>query len=275
MHDIPIGYDIKRWSDQKVRDYHVVIKLSQFLGLDPLNFEFLDKNFLFPGGYARHHFRDIPRRRLSTNARDVILNDKNKHIEYEKYSEGQMVALLNTLIGVMYAKDASGKFTKEITPKQLYDTLVKHMTPYAKDILPLGAKKRDILVEVRQQAKVFWDIWNDKDTFQATFDPQTGEYNGLSRDFLKRLKELNTRRDKYLKTGKYEELLQVEYGLDPNSRRVKNARDFHIVLSPNNELGDDMCPTYIDERGYQFMEQGLLDWKRGQRADPNYLIYPS
>ncbi|MGV9142094.1 MAG: hypothetical protein ACOC1X_04065 [Promethearchaeota archaeon] len=117
-------------------------------------------------------------------------------------------------------------------------------------------------------------IWkeNDKDTAQATFDPQTGEYKGLSDNFLGNLKDLNERRDKYLKTGKYEEFLQVEYGLGPNSRRIKNARDFHIVLSPNSELGNKMRPIYLDEIGYQFMEQ-VFSTRRGGSVQTRITLF--
>ena len=72
--------------------------------------------------------------------------------------------------------------------------------------------------------------------------------------FIKNLEKLKDRRKTYLKTGKYNEFLQQVYNMGPDSRFVKNAKDFHILLK-NNEISGATRDLYATQHDFDYWER--------------------
>ncbi len=72
-------------------------------------------------------------------------------------------------------------------------------------------------------------------------------------EFLKQLSKLNFRRSTYLKNKDFANFLQIEYGMDSDSRFVKNAKDFHILLR-NNVLSGGARDLYASQQDFDYMD---------------------
>lgn len=150
----------------------------------------LSKSIFANGKFQRHHFRDWILRKTSSAVGDVLLTDKDKHPTYEKYSEGYIVAIMNSTIETISMKKA------EITEADLRKSLEKHMEKYLKE--NGGNTKEGDSVNALVD-KVF-SIWK-----------RSGELN-------EHIKELNIRKNKYLATNNYVDFLKNENSMDKNSR---------------------------------------------------------
>jgi len=225
-------YDQEKWNDERVKGYGVVFHLCQFLGFDPLFFKPLDKGIFKKGGWIRHHFRDWILRKTSSKVSDSLLTDRDKHNAYEQYSEGFIVALMNSIIEVIQlGKD-------EVTPTDLEASLKKHMTKYLSDqggTTPEGNS-------VGALVKKVLDIWKDKGDAK----------------FKDHLDILNKRRTTYIskKTGKfdYSLFLEGEYDMDSESRFVRNARDFHTLLR-SDLISSSARNLYVTKYDFDYMQR--------------------
>ncbi|MBD3215470.1 MAG: hypothetical protein GF311_22865 [Candidatus Lokiarchaeota archaeon] len=261
-------YDKERWEDDRVKGYHVVYGLCEFLGFDPLFFEALDKN-IFPGGYRRHHFRDSKIRKVSSHANDMILTNAKNHNDYEQYNEGFMVAVMNSIKDLMYNNNVYDN--SDLTPmiKDLRNALVSRMTSYMqeslgknsidpeKDLINPFTKKgkkpyRTGQMNLKQLVGEVWSRWNGLDPQQSVLDPfdtlgsGTGIINSMAVEepMMERLEEFNDRREDYLKTGLYEEFLKQVYGMDKNNIYVRNAKDLDgWLVSPEFHAGHEKLYT--------------------------------
>jgi len=220
-------YDRDKFYDERVMGYHVVFHLCQFLGFDPLFFEPLPKDIFKEGNWIRQHFRDSEIRKRSSCVSDVLLTDRTKHPTYEQYSEGFIVAIMNSLIEAI-------KLNKDkITPTDLKSMLEKHMEKYlvqSEGTTPEGNSAGELVDEV-------WNRWIAKGQ---------GE-------FLKQLSKLNYRRKYYLKNKEFSKFLEIEYTMDSESRFVRNAKDFHILLR-NDEITGGTRDLYATQQDFDYME---------------------
>ncbi len=221
-------YDREKFYDERVIGYDVVFHLAQFLGFDPLFFEPLKPEIFTRGQWIRHHFRDWIFRNTSSTVSDILLTDKEKHTAYEQYSEGFIVAIMNSLIEVINMKKEA------LIETDLKDALEKYMGKYLNDMGGTTKEGNSIGALVD---KVF-SIWKGK---------------GQSA-FIKNLQELMRRKDTYLTTGEYENFLLLEYGMGPESRFVKNAKDFHILLQ-NPEISQAIKDLYATQQDFDYMER--------------------
>ncbi len=124
----------------------------------------------------------------------------------------------------------------EISPADLKDSLKKHMEKYLNDNsgpTPEGNTVGELVDEV-------WSRWTRNGR----------EFNR----FKAQLSELNKRRKNYQQTKNYLGLLEIEYGMDSNSRFVKNAKDFHILLR-NNGISGAARDLYIVKQDFDYMEK--------------------
>jgi len=224
-------YDLKKWNDERVKGYGVVFHLCQFLGFDPLFFEPLDKEIFKRGAWLRHHFRDWILRKTSSKVSDTLLTDENKHAAYEHYSEGFIVALMNGII------EAIQQIKDEITPVDLENSLKKYMTKYLSDqggSTPEGNSVGELVKKVL-------DVWKQK-----------GDYV-----FKRRLKILNEIRTNYIDEKgifRYDIFLEKEYDMNSESRFIKNARDFHILLR-NDQISGSARDLYVTQHDFDYMQR--------------------
>ncbi|MBD3214549.1 MAG: hypothetical protein GF311_18205 [Candidatus Lokiarchaeota archaeon] len=274
-------YDRLRWDDERVRGYQVIFGLCEFLGFDPLFFEALDKEIFETGNYRRHHFRNSPIRKVSNNARDIIITDSEKHTFYEKYEEGFMVAMMNTIKEVMFDdsipygdKNGNGG----ITAHHLRATLEKHMKLYydqnkgsdgkvnpfiSKGLNQPGKKNyRDERLTYKQLVGEVWSLWNGADPTQGSLDEWTSADGSLkvSSELKDQLKIFNERRDKYFQVGKYMEFLEIEYEMadDPNmnSRFIRGAEGMDSLLQ-DPETPKRHYPLYTDDVALELVQKAL------------------
>lgn len=221
-------YDKDKWEDERVKGYDVVFHLTQFLGFDPLFFTPLDKGIFTSGKWVQHHFRDWILRKTSSTVSDVLLTDIGKHHTYEQFSEGYIVAVMNSLIEVINMKK------DDITEADLQQALEKYMKKYLQNN---GGRVSEGSTVTQLVDRVL-SLWKAKGQSQ----------------FIANLKELKYLRKKYLKTGKYNEFLEKEYGMDSESRFIKNARDFQILLR-NNEISGATRDLYATQHDFDYMER--------------------
>ncbi|KKL17211.1 hypothetical protein LCGC14_2487830, partial [marine sediment metagenome] len=221
-------YDLEKWNDERVKGYDVVFHLTQFLGFDPLFFKPLDKAIFTRGQWVRHHFRDWLLRKTSNSVSDILLTDDDKHRIYEQYSEGFIVAVMNTLIEVINMKKEA------LTETDLKDALEKYMGKYLNDMGGTTEEGNSVGVLV---GKVL-SIWKN---------------NGQTK-FIDNLQELMDRRKEYLVTGEYSRFLEEIYDMGPESRFVKNAKDFHILLN-NPEISQAIKDLYATQQDFDYMRR--------------------
>jgi hypothetical protein len=217
-------YDNAKWKDERVKGYHVVFHLCRFLGFDPLFFEVLDKNIFINGEWARHHFRDSFLRKTSCRVSDTILTDNFKHKAYEQFSEGFIVAIMNSLLEAIYMEKG------DISESILKTILEKNMKKYLADnggFVSEGDSVDDLV------SKVF-SMWKKG-------------------DFDNNIKVLNTRRKLYLSTKDgYSKFLEAVYDIGQDSRFIKNAKDFHVLLL-NEDISGKTRDLYATREDFDYM----------------------
>jgi len=221
-------YDQEKWEDERVKGYHVVFHLCQFLGFDPLFFEPLSKDIFLRGQWARHHFRDWIYRKTSNRVSDILLTDNSKHNTYEQFSEGFIVAVMNSIIEVISMRK------DDISELDLRQALEKNMRKYLSNnggTTPEGNSIGELVDEV-------WKIWTKKG----------------QGDFASNLKELKDRRNAYFKSNNYAEFLKIEYDMDANSRFVKNAREFQVLLL-SEEVSGATRDLYVTSKELEYMKR--------------------
>ena len=223
-------YDLKKFYDERVIGYDVVFHLTQFLGFDPLFFEPLKEEIFTNGQWVRHHFREWLLRKASTSVSDILLTDSEKHKTYEQYSEGFIVAIMNSLIEVINMKKEA------LTETDLKQALEKYMGKYLNDMDGTTKEGNSIGALVDKVLS----IWKS---------------NGQAK-FIEHLQELIDRRKNYLVTGEYDKFLLIEYGMGPDSRFVRNAKDFHILLK-NPEISQSIKDLYATQQDFDYMERIL------------------
>ena len=221
-------YDSYKWNDERVKGYQVVFHLTQFLGFDPLFLEPLSKSIFTNGRFQRHHFRDWILRKTSSAVGDVLLTDIDKHPTYEKYSEGYIVAIMNSIIETISMKKA------EITEADLRKSLEKHMEKYLKES---GGNTKEGNSVSALVDKVF-SIWKK---------------NGQSQ-FKEHIDKLNFRRKTYLAKKDYAGFLKNEYDMDKNSRFLKNAQEFHVLLR-NEEISGSTRDLFATQADLDYMQR--------------------
>ncbi|KKM67323.1 hypothetical protein LCGC14_1472240, partial [marine sediment metagenome] len=221
-------YDEDKWNDERIKGYDVVFHLTQFLGFDPLFFAPLDKGIFTSGKWVRHHFRDWVLRKTSSSVSDVLLTDQDKHHTYEQFSEGYIVAVMNSLIEVINMKK------DDISEADLRQALEKYMGKYLRNN---GGKvgEGSTTTQLVDRVLSLWKV-------------------GGQSTFIKNLEKLKFRKQTYLKTGKYNEFLLREYGMGLDSRFVKNAKDFQILLR-NNEISGATRDLYATQHDFDYMER--------------------
>ncbi|MFO7794826.1 MAG: hypothetical protein ACQERB_00200 [Promethearchaeati archaeon] len=270
-----------QWNDERVRSYHIIFGLCEFLGFDPLFFEALDKEIFETGDYRRHHFRDSPIRKVSSNARDVIITDSRKHNDYEKYEEGFMVAVMNAIKEVMFNdkipySDKNG--IGGITAQDLRVSLEKHMKLYfdlnqgsdgkvnpfiVRGLNQPGERNyRDERLTYKQLVGEVWSLWNGADPTQGSLDEWTNADGSIKvmESFKNQLKEFNRRRYDFLKDGKYKEFLEKVYNMadDPNmnSRFIEGAEGMDSLLQ-DPKTPKRHYPLYTDAIALDLIRKAL------------------
>jgi hypothetical protein len=223
-------YDLSKWNNERVVGYQVTFHLSQFLGFDPLFFKPLDKSIFRNGKFVRHHFRDNFFRKASYRVSDTLLTDKFNHGAYEEYSEGFIASLMNSLIENIQSSKVI------VSSVDLRNSLTKFMKKYLDQNgghTLEGDTVKDLVEEV-------WNIWTQDGVVE----------------FENHLSKLNEIRAKYVsKDGNfdYPAFLNGEYGMDSNSRFVKNARDFQMMLT-SDKISGSMRDLYALPQDINYMQ---------------------
>jgi hypothetical protein len=253
-------YDKGKWEDERVKAYHVVYHLTKFLGFDPLFFRPLRREEILGGLYARNHFRDFILRKTSSKAEDVVLTKGNTHATYEQYSEGFIVAVMNTYVDLLKSTEDRLRIT------HLKSALQANIEKYLSDnggSTPEGNTVNELMREVLS----FW-----VDNGRPPTDPQRLDQwlnnPTINRDLQDALGVFNDRKNDYFRTGEMREFLLDKYEDQHGNfekRFLSKARDFHIILK-SDELGastfkDSSKLTrsmFISPRGFEYM-QNLRD----------------
>jgi hypothetical protein len=76
--------------------------------------------------------------------------------------------------------------------------------------------------------------------------------NGISK-FQKQIDTLNDRREKYLSIRDFMSFLEQEYDMNSESRFVKNARDFHILLR-SDQIKKGSKDLFASQQDFDYME---------------------
>ena len=96
------------WSEEHVKGYHIIRLLKRNLGFDLLSFTTLDKESFDRANsnnkFQRHHFRNSFFRKLSSYVQDLILTDAKHHVQYEEYSEAQILVIMDGFDRMMNMK---------------------------------------------------------------------------------------------------------------------------------------------------------------------------
>ncbi|MBD3195581.1 MAG: hypothetical protein GF317_11025 [Candidatus Lokiarchaeota archaeon] len=263
------NYDKVRWLDDRVKAYHIIYGLCEFLGFDPLLFGALETDII-PGRYRRHHFRDSNIRKVSSNVRDLILTDSWNHYEYEQYNERFMVAVLNSIKNVIY--DAS---ITEISPADMLNSLRKNMGHYflknaehvdgvykVNPFIEKGRNTKSEFLTAGQLVEEVWIRWNDREPLQAQLDPTDPTETrtlplSTPTEFLKdNLKVFNKRRKDYLLTGKFDYFLKKEYSMGPDSEYVKHAQELDSMIR-GKEIPNHHGILYRDSGANRLIKHAL------------------
>jgi len=275
-------YDKRVWYDRKTKGYHLVFKLCEFLGFDPLFFQELGKDIF--KHYHRHHFRDDPYRKQSYHMSDVVLTHEDLHQSYEKYigHEGFIEAIFDTL------KELIASSKKDLDDADFKKCLRKHMNAYYEGAdIGDATERKEFRRELRR-----WVLseFGEKDYDQVRLDEfespaerdeavvdglvaevwdkwtRKGEVKGMKK-FKDAISKFNDRRNDYARTGNYLEFLQEEYNMDKTKpensyRYLRNAADLHILLRKDRYdiLGiteEFVRQKYIEPDDYAWIESHL------------------
>lgn len=109
----------KAWRKENMKAYHVLSLLKRNLGFDILTFTRLEDKIFDKSQkswkFARHHFRNSVFRKLSLKVQDLVLTDFDTHNIYRRYSEAQILAILEGFSRMMDMKGSGidGALTKD------------------------------------------------------------------------------------------------------------------------------------------------------------------